>query len=285
MKTLLVAVGAALVFVRLNALSFDETKSLMQNSSANSNSMKVVPSAEAAKRALCLASILARTNLEYGIMADHQNGALHSSDDNDLFQKKQRHFMEDQGIWNALSAQERTLLEKRIGTWSTQEIANGQWRAEGLGVLLWALGAIQPLPPYDKPMSDGDFLNAFLPDPHRSLEFVEKAALRDGREIVRTRGVAELWLWRARTTQLQLTGTAPPKGWTFDKIIGLAVEKASGDGFFVPINGDFPAHGKAYRKLSQDEWEEMRSIAQERLYALNWLCGYATNWDQVPTGT
>ena len=31
--------------------------------------------------------------------------------------------------------------------------------------------------------------------------------------------------------------------------------------------------------------DTMGSIARERLYALNWLCKYAEDWDEVPTGT
>jgi hypothetical protein len=29
----------------------------------------------------------------------------------------------------------------------------------------------------------------------------------------------------------------------------------------------------------------MHSIAIERLHGLNWLCGYAGDWDEVPHGT
>ena len=47
----------------------------------------------------------------------------------------------------------------------------------------------------------------------------------------------------------------------------------------------YPARGKAYCELTDEEWQEMRSIATERLYGLNWLCKYSANWDLVPTGT
>jgi hypothetical protein len=107
----------------------------------------------------------------------------------------------------------------------------------------------------------------------------------DSLDITEARSIAELWLWRARTTQLQLSGAAPPDGWTFEKIIAQAVEGAQSKKVFLPIDHDFPALNKAYSKLSEEEWRTMRSIAQERLYALNWLCRYAADWDSVPTGT
>ena len=82
-----------------------------------------------------------------------------------------------------------------------------------------------------------------------------------------------------------MSGTAAPDGWTFEKIIAMTAEKANEDKLFVPIDHDFPALNKAYAKLSEDEWHTLNSIAQERLYALNWLCKYADDWDEVPTGT
>ena len=53
------------------------------------------------------------------------------------------------------------------------------------------------------------------------------------------------------------------------------------------IEEDFPANGKAYRKLSAQEWSEVRSVTFERHIALNWLCGYSlgNEWDQTPTET
>jgi len=53
------------------------------------------------------------------------------------------------------------------------------------------------------------------------------------------------------------------------------------------IDEDFPAFGRAYRDLSSDEWAAVKSIAMERHFALNWLCGYApeNGWDDTPTDT
>jgi hypothetical protein len=224
--------------------------------------------------------------MEHGIQLGSENRSSENSDG--IFQTNQRRWMQTQGLWNALSSRERTLLEKPLGTWSTQEVANGQWRGEALGVLLWALKPNGNLPPYDYPNAN---VMDSLPPPSDSARFVRNAKLRDAAEIIKARSVAELWLWRARTTQLQSDdmtlpgGVDLPEGWTFEKIIATAAEKAHGHKLFVPIDHDFPALNKAYAKLSEEEWCTMRSIAQERLYALNWLCKYAEDWDAVPTGT
>jgi len=165
-----------------------------------------------------------------------------------------------------------------------QDIADGQWRAEAIGVLLWALKSDDELRPYDRQSSSADVMKV-LPSPSDSARFIRKAQLRSAEQILDARDTAELWLWRARTTQLQMTGAAAPEGWTFEKIIAMTAEKAGKNKVFAPIEDDFPALNKAYSKLSGDEWQTIRSIAQERLYALNWLCKYAEDWDSVPTGT
>ena len=90
---------------------------------------------------------------------------------------------------------------------------------------------------------------------------------------------------RARTSQLQREHCKPPEGPNLERIIALAAKKGQEDGLFKAIDNDFPALRKSYAKLSLEEWERMRSIATERLYGLNWLCGHAEDWDQVPTET
>jgi hypothetical protein len=205
-----------------------------------------------------------------------------SESSNHTFQENQRHFMQSCGLWDALSSHERALLEESVGAWSAQDIADGQWRAEALCVLLWALKQNSDLAPYDKQMP---ITNLPDPTPGASARFIRNAVLRNKDEIKEARTIAELWLWRARTTQLQLSGAAPPAGWTFEKIIATTAEGAQKKKVFLPIDHDFPVLNKAYSKLSEEEWRTMRSIAQERLCALNWLCRYAADWDAVPTGT
>lgn len=245
----------------------------------------LVEATDAAKRCMCLASILARTNLEH----EAQQGPRETPSQNSevMFQREQRHLLERSAVLDALSLRERILMEKPYGSWSTQEIASGQWRAEALGVLLWALNRIRDFPPYDTETPAPMVLN-LLPPPRRGAcaRFVRQAVLRNEAEIKQARSIAELWLWRARTTQVQMSGAVPPDGWTFEKIIAMTAAAAQHERkLFTPIEDDFPALNKPYSKLSEDEWRTLRSIAQERLYALNWLCRYAEDWDAVPTGT
>jgi hypothetical protein len=282
MVKLLVLLAIVLVAIAATMVSAWHASKGGQNAPGGADVSRVVSATDAATRALCLASILARANLEHGLRFDRASASNKSPDDH-AFQQSQRRFMEGQGLWDGPSLRERGLLEKPVGTWSEQEMADGQWRAEAIRVLLGALKPDDKLPPYDRPSSEN--VMAALPRPDDSARFIRKTQLRSADEIVAARGVAELWLWRARTTQLQMTGAAAPEGWTFEKIIAMTAEKANEDKLFVPIDHDFPAFKKAYSKLSEDEFHTMGSIAWERPYALNWLCKYAEDWDEVPTGT
>src|SRR5436190_18189119 len=74
-------------------------------------------------------------------------------------------------------------------------VVDAVWQAEGLGVLLWALGRLG-LPPYDLAFDHDRLLAAPL----------DGATLRPAAEIEQARQTARLWHWRARTSELQQEG-------------------------------------------------------------------------------
>jgi hypothetical protein len=231
-----------------------------------------------------LASLVLRAQTEYGLHPESGDspGGDNSSDPD--LAENMKTWMKQEGFWEAASARERVLLEKPLGKWSRQEIADGQWREESLMVLLWALRPDLTMPAYDEQAFQTEVLKS-VPDPEASQAFVANAKFRDPGEIRKARDVAELWLWRARTTQLQRERYKLPAGTNLERIIALAAKKGQEDGLFKAIDNDFPVLRKAYAKLSPEEWKRMRSIATERLYGLNWLCAYAEDWDEIPTET
>lgn len=200
------------------------------------------------------------------------------------FAVRQIVWMKQEGLWETASPHERALFEKALGSWKKQEIADSQWREEGLAVLVWSVSSGADFPPYDQLASESSVIE-LVPKPWDAKTFVTHARLRDPLEISRARDTAELWLWRARTTQLQNEHTTLPKGMSLKSIISTAAKAAQADGLFTAIEDDFPALGRSYAKLSDKEWHTLRSIATERLYALNWLSGYSADWDNVPTDT
>lgn len=194
-------------------------------------------------------------------------------------------WLEDEGLASNVSAQERAFLARPPDEIGDDVLVQISWRTESGGVLLWALSYLDELPPYDRQIEGG---GEYVPRGAPTASFIADAELRDESTIDRARDLAELWHWRARTTQLQQRGDAIelPGGLTLDDIAVKAATHAHECGDIpAPIDGDFPAFGKAYRELTEEEHSEASSIAMERQYALNWLCGYSSDWDEVSTDT
>lgn len=201
--------------------------------------------------------------------------------------------LREAGLWQHLSPLERAHAETTIATMTERQQVDASWRIEAAQTLMWALGILSELPPYDTPASH-DLLKQI---PSREVEaFVQSAALRDSDNLDTARDTAELWHWRSRTRELIERGDAFPDDpqmkaagfQSYDDIARFAARKAAEAGTIPPCVGDdFPAKGKAYRDLTAEEWSEVRSITVERHFALNWLCGYAPDnqWDDTPTDT
>jgi hypothetical protein len=151
------------------------------------------------------------------------------------------------------------------------------WRGEALGTLLWSLNLLE-LPPYDRPFEMDEVVDANA----------AAGELRDPDELELERDSARLWHWRARTTELQQSGSLqlPARYSSFDQLIAVTAMRGHDEGLLpVPIRGDFRAYGKVYRHLSPEQHAEAHSIAAERHHALNWLAGEGTSWDDVPLDT
>jgi hypothetical protein len=156
-------------------------------------------------------------------------------------------------------------------------VVDAVWQAEGLGMLLWALGLVE-LPPFDRPF-----------DHERLLETgVAEGMLRPAEEIVHARETARLWHWRARTTLIRAEHEPElPASWqSYEQLVAATAMRGHDRGLLPrPVRGDFPAFGTGYRELEPDQYAEALSIAYERHRALNWLCGAGTSWDETPTDT
>lgn len=198
------------------------------------------------------------------------------------------------GLRDFFGLDELALAATTPVTMTHEQQASASWRIEALQALMWSLGMISQLPPYDE-MANHDLLKV-VPQADNALSFINSANLRDNSQIDRARNLAELWHWRSRTRQLLERGdklqpdekTLAAGFRSFDDIVRFsAIQAAKEKSIPQCINDDFPAKGKAYRDMSDKEWAEVRSITRERHFALNWLCGYApeNRWDETPTDT
>jgi Domain of unknown function (DUF4272) len=174
-----------------------------------------------------------------------------------------------------------------VGRWPERDILDAWWRREDLMILLWSIKRVSKLPPADEQLDFEELLMAsgLLKE---TGQLRRTAKIREKREITQARDVAEFWLWRARTTQLQHSeerftdARISPEKLQF--IIQESARAGERDGLFKCIRGDFPCFGKTFSELDDDEWSLIHSISIERLYALNWLC-YGGEWDEVETDT
>ncbi len=181
------------------------------------------------------------------------------------------------GRCNAVAGVVREALTQLPAGEDDPAVVDAVWQAEGLGVLLWALGRLG-LPPYDLAFDHDRLLAASL----------DSGTLRPAGEIEQARQAARLWHWRARMSELEAEGPVPlPERWqSFDQLIAATAMRGHEQGLLPrPFRGDFPAFGTVYRGLSPEQLAVAASIAWERDRALNWLCGLGTSWDSVPTDT
>jgi hypothetical protein len=192
------------------------------------------------------------------------------------------------GLWEHLEDDERAFLEADVFETTMRQRVDASWLIESIECLLWAAEHRERIQPYDQQAN---------PKPGRlgagqtMRELIAKASLRPASEIDRERDRAELWHWRCRTQMLLAEKSIPdvlPNGMTIAEVIRLSARKAAEEGFFAePIESDFPAFGKPFRAITEEEFSQTMSIAKERHKAFNWLCGYApgNRWSETPTDT
>ncbi len=235
--------------------------------------------AQVASRLLCLAAIAT-----LGAVAQDLHAGL-DSDQLGTFAVGVRDWVRGEGLLEHLAPSELAVFEKPLDAWTKRELVNASWRGESIGVLMWALSYIAELPAYDQQFAG---LLERLPVLETTAEFVGSGELRPWDDLSRAKDLAELWHWRSRTTRLSNDPSflATHADDYLSGIVAQAAHKAYSVGDAPrPIGDDFPWRGKAYRDLSEDDYSLATSIAVERQFALNWLCGEGETWDETPTDT
>jgi hypothetical protein len=177
----------------------------------------------------------------------------------------------------SLSPHEESLIATPATSWNAEDVVDAAWRGEALGTIAWALSAAE-LPPYDMPFDHFGLSHG--------LE-LDAAELRDEDEIDAERDAARLWHWRARTAVLQRERRLElPEPWrTAEQLVAATAMDGHERGLLpLPIRGDFPASGRAFRELDDETLALLHSIAAERHYGLEWLCGHV-EWDSIRTDT
>jgi hypothetical protein len=235
---------------------------------------------EVAYRALALIALTYRVTLDSLARTDSEKNARWSEILDQL-----RSWVRGQGIDPYLSAVERHALGQPLNEIDDDTLFALSWRLQALVAILWALHKIEPMPTYAESYS-ADALQPLLPFGQPIEGFLTTTRLRTEEELVMERHRAEFWNWRARTDLLRRQGMKPPAGETYDTTIARAVQTALDEGVVTEVrDGDVLCNGVPYRVLSPEAFADAASTAQERHFALNWMCGYAEDWDDTPTDT
>ncbi|MEW6325585.1 MAG: DUF4272 domain-containing protein [Nitrospirota bacterium] len=184
-------------------------------------------------------------------------------------------WIETEGLRPYLTESESALLAAPLGHWTEDLVESVGWRLEPLGVLAWALGLIKALPPYDRRCSHDELLMRLRLG--KSLRPQREAArLLPMAQLQAASKAAQLWEWRAQTEDIlrrpeQLPGAA-------DLVAFIASQaRAARQRALIPepIDGDFPALGRSYRGLSDEQRLLLAAIAKARAETFRWLCGPA----------
>ena len=240
-----------------------------------------------ALRALCLGALLTRYDLETRVktlaeyfISDEDRRIL--TDKRQTLNERLLFWLHAEKLTDHLTQAERNLLEKPLGSWSGRALSLIAWRAETLGMLLWALRIVEFIPTFDTPF-EGDELLPSLDIFNATIDVIWMAQLRSNEHLFRMRDAAEMWDWRTRATELQRMGIRPSEGVNYSKVIRTTAEQAHADGTLpTPIDGDFPAFGKSFATLNDDEYELIHAIATERYHAICWITEPTAEWESLP---
>lgn len=109
-------------------------------------------------------------------------------------------------LWGKFAPSEIAFIETPVP--SPQQVTDAGWLSERLIVILWALGAIDELPPADKECDTAVFLNILPPYASISVsDFVAAARLRPASELI---AMADQMLdlhWKARDAKINARHT------------------------------------------------------------------------------
>lgn len=206
-----------------------------------------------------------------------RRGILEVDDERDAFDLETDRF--DLSTWsrtelqNWITDEEIRILNASIGDLTDEDLASCDDALVSASAIAWALRAVDtthlPLPDVD---DVGELTLRWAPEPWDKVRSLQsRARLRSDDELAAERERWELWYWRATD------GVEEPDA------VREVVEEVQDSGLIAIIDGDF-AHdeGTPFARLSEDDRDDVVWLAELRLRALNWVCGFGETWESAP---
>lgn len=206
-----------------------------------------------------------------------RRGILEVDDQRDVFDLETDRF--DLVTWTRTELQnwvtdaELTLLNMPIGEMSDDDLSSCDDALVSASAIAWALRALEgdrlPLPEHET--LDGQTLS-WAPEPWDKVRPLQsRARLRSDEDLAAERERWELWFWRATEAMDE------PEG------LSEVVEELLDTKLIPVVDGDLATDDEVpFNRLSEEEQDDVAWLAELRLRALNWVCGFGETWESAP---
>ena len=175
---------------------------------------------EAADRALVLYAFVRRGTIEHVLDdADADPGRVVQAE---RAREETDRWLAANDLEVALREAEARLLGAESGLWPPEAIVDAVWRREALGTLLWALGHLASIPPYDTEFEQHD-LDAAIVDSGSVDRFRLLSRLRDDDELRRALSEADTWhgaLAGAEGDDAAMASLSAERRWALSWLLG-----------------------------------------------------------------
>jgi hypothetical protein len=192
-----------------------------------------------------------------------------------------REWLRAEGLWGELTEDEEWLLSSPIGSITPEELMERAFQSEAFAALAWSLGLLDTLSDSD-PTEIGPVLSG-IPSPWEKIEpWIAIQRLRPEPKIARRREQAEIWEWRLGVESHRRIAEGRDL-MELEKAIKDVTRDGAMQGLLKPgKQGGFSVDGMPILRLNPFQLEELHRLAEERLVALNWVCGYGEAWNNTP---
>lgn len=204
-----------------------------------------------------------------------RRGLMEIDDNDDVFTRETDRF--ELSTWvrteltNWITDTELAIIQTPIGALSEEQMLAADEALYAAGAVAWALRGVNH---EYMPVPDNEEFNtavlAWAPSPWDKVRQLQKQVrLHSDEDLAAERERMELWYWRGGDV-------------TAEELAEVVTEIQAAD-LMPTADGDLAvAGGIAYGTLPEEERDDIAWIAEQRLRALNWVCGFGESWETAP---
>lgn len=206
-----------------------------------------------------------------------RRGILEVDDERDDFDLETDRF--DLSTWartelqNWITDDELRILNVSIGDLADEDLATCDDALVSGTAIAWTLRAVPadrlPVP---EDASQAEQTLDWAPQPWEKVRSLQsRARLRSDEELADERERWELWYWRAT------------EGNDDAEALAEVVDEVRASGLIPVVDDDLADdRGQPFARMSEEEQDDVAWLAELRLRALNWACGFGESWESAP---